>query len=195
MTTADYWAKALKLFLLFNFHRLRNGVKYCKVLKLPEVLFWLLFQPMIGCSASMKLCFLGADSVHSPETLQARGDVLLQDRQPCFLPAGGPQHAAVPGEGQSFSSHHIWPAVSHLSPWHRRKYEIPSFPADMSASVPSLCYLSCTFLLTQVATTLPTVRMWSTASGMSLMTSMSQKSTRPSCRTQKPMCCSTGERS
>lgn len=84
----------------------------------------------------MKLFFfvfntICADSVHSPETLQARGDVLVQDQQPCFLPTGGPEHAAFPGQGQSFSSHHIWSAFSHLSPWHCRKYDILSLPPSM----------------------------------------------------------------
>lgn len=74
-----------------------------------------------------------ADSVHSPEALPARGDVLLQDQQPRFLPSGGPQHAAFPGQGQSLSGHHVRPAVSHLSPRHCRKYEMRSFPADTSA--------------------------------------------------------------
>lgn len=58
----------------------------------------------------------------------------------------------------------------------------------------NLLRLSRASLLIQVDTTLLTVRMWSTASGTSSMTSTWQKSTRRSCRTQKPMCCSTGER-
>lgn len=127
---------------------MRNGVKYCKVLKLPEVLI----SSIVHFPAEFIFTFLDdtfflllffchmicADSVHSPEALPARGDVLLQDQQPRFLPSGGPQHAALPGQGQPLSGHHVRPAVSHLSPRHGRKYEMRPFPADTAVRARAL---------------------------------------------------------
>lgn len=133
------------------FCRLRNGVKYCKVLKLPEVhsflsnlflaadkfgfacvclhevpmMVLMLFWPCVRC----------LDSLHPPETIPARGHVLVQDQQPRVLPAGGPRHATLPGQREPIPSHNLWSAVSYLSSWHGRKYDF-SFISSIKIQLP-----------------------------------------------------------